>query len=256
MTLRSKSLFILLILTSEHTGVEQHLSAMEIIKMQDNCSMQQLFRTLRAKLQGFFDSERWSDRLKSKYNEEFEVILEPTETKTGFRVNLDRLVQCLHFVYPWLSAVNQEWWRLYGDARTYWGKKSVLVCISNINNETLINGVNMQSPQDCWPVHIFYGSDSRVNLEINIGRHNKPGYLNDWVEQIQDSGNTVYVASDSMFADAVHGGKLDPKSNGDFSLYNYQTIYTKSEVESDSGLRSGVERKIEREHPESLRPAI
>ena len=130
------------------------------------------------------------------------------------------------------------------------------MCISNVNNESLLNAVNLQSPQDCWPIHIFYGGDSRINLEINLSRNGKPGYLIDWVETVHDNGHKVYVASDSMFADAVLGGKLDPKSDSDFNLYNYETIWTKSEVGTTTGLRSELNRKIEREHPESLLPAI
>ena len=62
----------------------------------------------------------------------------------------------------------------------------MLLSISNINNETLLHGVHFQSPQDCWPVHIFYGGDSRLNLELNLNRNGKPGYLNDWVESMHD----------------------------------------------------------------------
>ena len=76
---------------------------MDILKTQDNCSMTKLFRDLRKKLPGNFDLERQTDKLKSKFNDEFEVVLEPTETKTGYRINPERLIKCLPFVYPWLS---------------------------------------------------------------------------------------------------------------------------------------------------------
>ena len=59
-----------------------------------------------------------------------------------------------------------------------------------------------------------------------------------------------------MFADAILGGKLDPKSDEDFNLYNYETVHTKSAVGSITGLRSELERKFERERPVSLLPAI
>ena len=133
----------------------------------------------------------------------------------------------------------------------------MLICLSNINNESLVNGVNFQSPLDRWPIHTFYGNDSRINLELNIGKCScKPGYLNDWIETMQDSGRTFYVASDSIFADAVLGGKLDPKGNADFNLYNHETIATKSEVGATTGMRSEVGRKIDREHAQSLISAV
>ena len=114
----------------------------------------------------------------------------------------------------------------------------------------------LQSPQDCWPIHIFYGGDTRLNLELNIGNNGKTGYLNNFIEGMYDNGKTVYVASDAMFADAILGGKLDPKSDNDFNLYNYETIFTESKVGATTGLRSELKRVIEREHPESLIPAV
>ena len=72
---------------------------------------------------------------------------------------------------------------------------------------------------------------------------------------MHNSGSIVYIASDAMFADAVLEGKLDPKSDEDFNLYNYETLQTKSVVGSVTGLRSELSRTIEREHPESLLPA-
>ena len=72
---------------------------------------------------------------------------------------------------------------------------------------------------------------------------------------MHDSGSIVYIDSDAMFADVVLGGKLDPKSDEDFNLYNYETLQTKSVVGSVTGLRSELSRTIEREHPESLLPA-
>ena len=59
------------ILTTEHSANISHLSAIDIIKMQDNCSMTQPFRDLRRKLPGFFDSERQTDKLKMRFNKEF-----------------------------------------------------------------------------------------------------------------------------------------------------------------------------------------
>lgn len=96
--IRKKSVYEILI--TEHSANISHLSAIDIIKMQDNYSMTQLFRVLRRKLPRFFDSERQTDKLKMSFNKEFEVLLEPMETKTGFCINPDRLFECLHFVCP------------------------------------------------------------------------------------------------------------------------------------------------------------
>ena len=59
-----------------------------------------------------------------------------------------------------------------------------------------------------------------------------------------DRGSYVCIASDAMFADAIFGGKLDPDSDADFNLYNYETGQTKSAVGIVTGLISELKRKI------------
>ena len=59
-----------------------------------------------------------------------------------------------------------------------------------------------------------------------------------------------------MFANAILGGGLDPKSNDNFSIYAFETTSTRSAVGDNSGLRSELKRQIEREHPQSLLPAV
>jgi hypothetical protein len=81
-----------------------------------------------------------------------------------------------------MKDIDCEWWRLYGDARNFGGHKSVLIAVSNINNEQMFNGCSFQSPEECWPIHIFYGSDSRLNLDLNFGVTNN--YLNKWIEDM------------------------------------------------------------------------
>lgn len=96
-----------------------------------------------------------------------------------------------------------------------------------------------------------------MNLQLNIGADDgESGYLNDWAEEMFDLGHEVFVSSDNMFANALLGEGLDPKSDNNFSLYTYETAQSRSEVGSYSRLRSEVNRKIEREHPESLLPSV
>ena len=59
-----------------------------------------------------------------------------------------------------------------------------------------------------------------------------------------------------MFANAILGGGLDPKSSDNFSIYAFETTSTRSEVGKSSGVRSELKRQIERKHPESLLPAV
>ena len=45
----------------------------------------------------------------------------------------------------------------------------MLISLTNIKNEAMFNGYSFHSPEEnCWPVH-FYGPDSRLNLQLNIG---------------------------------------------------------------------------------------
>ena len=148
-------------LTIDTASQIHHISSFQVLKMQDSISQKETFRNLRKQLPGFVDSERRTDQLKYKWHQEFEIVLQPSRTKTGWRLNPERLRQCVSFAYPWLQEVESEWWRLYGDARNFGGQKSVLLSLSIINNEAMFHDCSFQSPEEnCWPVHIFYGSDS------------------------------------------------------------------------------------------------
>ena len=69
-------------------------------------------------------------------------------------------------------------------------------------------------------------------------------------------GHKMFMASDNMFANAILGGGLDPKSNDNFSVYTFEMTSTRSDVGESTGVRSELQRQIEREHPESLLPSV
>lgn len=242
-------------LTTDHATELNHISSLEIVQMQDSLSQKEVFRNLRRRLPEYFASERQTEKLRNKWHKEFEIVLQPSRTTTGWRINPERLHQCVSVAHPWMRELDSEWWRLYGDARNFGGQKSVLISWTNINNEAMFNGYSFHSPEEnCWPVHIFYGPDSRLNLQLNIG--GESGYLNNWIDSMSEKGHKTFVASDNMFANALLGGGLDPKSSDNFSLYTFETTATRSEVGKQTGLRSELNRQIVREHPDSLLPAI
>jgi len=115
--------------------------------MQDSISQKETFRTSRKLLPGFTDSEGCTEQLKYKWHKEFEVVLQPTRTKTGWRINPERLRKCVSFAYPWLMDVDTEWWRLYADARNFGCQKSVLLSLSILNDKSMFNGCSFQSPE-------------------------------------------------------------------------------------------------------------
>ena len=55
---------------------------------------------------------------------------------------------------------------------------------------------------------------------------------------------------------SVDSGGLDPTREDAFNMYIYETKQTRSDVGRNTGLRSELCRKIEREHPESLLPSV
>ena len=119
----------------------------------------------------------------------------------------------------------------------------------------MFHNCSFPSPEEkCWPVHIFYGPDSQLNLNLNIGGGN--GYLNSQIDKTAQKRHKTSVASDNMFANAILGGGLDPKSSDNFSIYAFETTSTCSEVGENSGVRSELKRQIVREHPESLLPVV
>ena len=93
-----------------------------------------------------------------------------------------------------------------------------------MNNCQALHGIQFQSPQEIWPLAVFYQGDSRENLELNIGDgKGGPGWLNEWVENVQArSASKVFLTGDSEFEDAVCGGDLGALTNSGFNLWmNY-----------------------------------
>ena len=52
--------------------------------------------------------------------------------------------------------------------KKYGKKDTVMMAISNVNNEQKLNGVKFQSLKEMWPVHIFHHKDSRRNLSLTL----------------------------------------------------------------------------------------
>ena len=158
------------------------------------------------------------------------------------------------YLHWWLPE--SEWWKIYGDGRNFGGKDSVAITLNILNDEVMFNGVGYHSPEHYWPISVFYGKDTRLNLELNLGDPEKPVSLNKWIQTMLDNGHMVYMSGDSKFYDNLLGGGLDSTSNDTFTMYHYETKQTRSEVGGHSGLRSELSKTIEREHPESLLPSL
>ena len=227
------------IMTCDHAVERFHLDKTYLLNVQDNMNSTEFACDLRRRIPGLLDSAYSVDQLKKVLKKEFSVVLQPQRTATGWRIEPGRLHQYLKYVYPWIPE--KEYWRVYGDARTYGKQKSVLVAFGNLNDEQLLNNVQIQSPKEIWPLSTFYFQDSRLNLELNLAGEESAGYssgwLNQWIGEIKNCCHKMYLTGDSMFLDAIADPKLDPKSESGISIYNYETTATKGDVCEDTGLR-------------------
>ena len=66
----------------------------------------------------------------------------------------------------------------------------------------------------------------------------------------------MFISSDLKFSDNLLGGGLDSTSTDSFTMYNYETKETRCEAGENTGFRSEIGRRINREHPESLLPSL
>lgn len=238
----------------ESAPYHYHLIVSDVLDIQDTTSATEIVRALRRKLPGFLDSERKVNGVKAKYMKEFEILWKPERTHSGWQINPQQLRETLQYLYWWLPE--REWWKIYGIGRNFGGKDSVALTLNTVNDEAMFNGVAYHSPEEYWPITIFYGKDTRLNLELNLGDPHKEGSLNKWIQTMQENGHKIYMSSDSKFSDNILGGGLDLTSDDSFTIHNYETKQTRSEVGFQTGLRSELCRRIEREHPESLLPSL
>ena len=94
----------------------------------------------------------------------------------------------------------------------------------------MFHGVSYHSPDEYWPLYIFYGKDTRLNLELNLGDPTKQDSLNAWTASMISRGHKIFLSCDSKFSDSLLGGGLDQTSTDSFSMYNYETKDTTYEV--------------------------
>lgn len=263
----------------EAVRAKVHVSEATISMISDNYSGRNLLRALRKELgRGILSSEVKVLKHRHSLQEEFNAVMQPTETQTGYRVNPARLVQVLRHLYYFLP--NEEWWRLWGDGREVSKTKQCSIQLSCINNEMVLNGYEFHSPKNIHPIAIFYGSDSRFSLEGNIGSPGgRPGFLEEFVQWLQSEESfkdlcTLWTESsvassksalaffigDSMFLDGLVAakGELHPTKKTDgFNMYiRYPEGESRTLVDTSSGFRSGLGKTINRELTDSLVPSI
>ena len=177
----------------------------------------------------------------------FSAVLLPKRTPSGWKIDATRLLQVLerrYFLVP-----GPLLWKIHGDAREIGKKHSTVVSLSILNNEAVAHGISFQSSEEVHPIHVFYGSDCRDNLEINLGY---PSPTNQALEDMSPN-HKFYLGGDEMFLEAILDGSnvLSPTSEEGWNIYSKCNKKSKEDTSSE-GMRTTIGKTIDREHPERL----
>ena len=218
----------------------------ELIYMQQNYSGTRLSEELRKKLPGIIPSQRMERFAKKEFKKDFKAVLLPYRTSTGWQTNAERMMEVLSFKYYQIQ--DSKHWKVYGDGRVICGRQSTSIAISLLNNETFYHDLTFQSPKNVYPVNIFYESDSRDNIEENLGISCQLDEC--FKRQSQDK---FYLCGDEMFLEAVlnGSGELGPTTNTGWNIYHTCDKNSKA-VTAETGLRTDLAKKIDRVHDERL----
>jgi hypothetical protein len=230
------------------------LSPADVVYLQENCSGTRLFDELRKRLPApLIASQKQERDLKKVYKELFTIIFLPKRTKTGYAIDLGRLLEVLKFRFYFLNT--HKHWRLYGDARVIGKRKSTFIGISPLNDELRLRGFLFQSPKEVFPISIFYGGDSRENLEENLGC---PSHIDAQVNTTAESTDTLYLTGDEMYLESAleSNGSLGPTSKDGWDIYKKITKEERQNTHAVTGLRTDLDLSIDRQHPRSLFPSI
>lgn len=146
------------------------MNASDVIHLEENFSGTRLTAKLRKYAPSLFPSHREIMSQKNEYWREFHSLLLPERISTGWKVDPQKLLEILLFKYYWLEGVKH--WKIYGDAREKGCQPSTFIGISVLNDEASLHGVKYHDPDEIFPIAIFYGKDSRDNLEENLGDPN------------------------------------------------------------------------------------
>ena len=139
----------------------------ELVYLQENFSGTRLFEELRKRLPGIIPSQRVERSIKKELKKDFQAVLLSKRTPSGWQIDPSRLLEVLSFKYHRISGPKH--WKVYGDGREIGGRQSAFLTISVLNDEAFFIDESFQNPNNIYPLNIFYESDSRDNLEENLG---------------------------------------------------------------------------------------
>ena len=92
-------------LTTTHAASTSTVSAAGLLQLIDTVNTTETISQLRKLLPGYFASQRKVTALKAKFREEFNAVLKPKRTATGWRIDPERLRECLLFRYLYAHTI-------------------------------------------------------------------------------------------------------------------------------------------------------
>ena len=244
---------VLLHCLQSYYNAQYPVEPLQSLFMSENFTGERLRSELRKALPGLFPSDKMERVTKKQLEASFNACLLPRRSALGWHVDPERLLQILTFRYPFLQTPIHI--KITGDGREYGGRQSTFVALTVLNNELLLQNVSYQSPKECFPLSLFYESDSRDNLEENM---TKPtNRLNQFVQSTSAEDYKFFLSADEMFVEAIldGSGKLDPKSNAGWNIYSETVAASKDHVAA-SGFRTDLKAAFDRKHPDNILSGI
>lgn len=222
----------------------------ELIYLAENFSGKRLFDELRKKIPGILPSRRVEQTAKKELQNEFDAILLPKRTPSGWQIDPSRLMEVLRFKYH--TSNGSRHWKLYGDGREIGGRQSTFVAVSFLNNEGFFVDGSFQNPKNVYPLNIFYESDSRDNIEENLGFPCR----NDQIFR-EMTDDVFYLTGDEMFLEAMLDpcGELGPMTDTGWNIYRKCDKRSK-ELTAEDGLRTSLHLEIDRQHKDRIFTAV
>ena len=217
----------------------------DLIYLQENFSGTRLFEELRKRLPGIIPSQRVERATKKEMKVEFQNVFLPKRTPSGWQIDPGRLLEVLSFKY---HRIDKKHWKIYGDGREFGGRQSTFIAVSILNNEAFFIDESFQNPQNIYPLNVFYKSDSRDNLEDNLGFPCRADAIFSQMEN-----DVFYLSGDEMFLEAMldASGNLGPMTEDGWNIYRKCGKDSKGETAS-SGYRTDMDLKIDRQHSDRL----
>ena len=222
----------------------------ELIYLAENFSGQRLFDELRKKIPGILPSKQVEQSAKKDLQSEFDAVLLPKRTPSGWQIDPSRLMEVLRFKYH--TSNGSRHWKLFGDGREIGGRQSAFVAVSILNNEGFFVDGSFQNPKNIYPLNIFYESDSRDNIEENLGF---PCRSDQIFREMPD--DVFYLTGDEMFLEAMldPSGELGPMTDTGWNIYRKCDKRSK-EVTAEDGLRTSLHLEIDRQHKDRIFTAV